>query len=143
MASLFVLPCCLAALFGAYSTVVAADTVALPEVASLTLVGPANLGYFAGQVRSGKPITVAYLGGSITVGSGASEFGRNYYWLSRTAIETAIAKHGGGKLTTITGAIGGTNSSYGAHPAGAQTLNQKPALLVVEYAVNDCPGTHG
>ena len=110
---------------------------ALPTAAELKLTDPANLASFAENVRRHEPVTVAYLGGSITVGAGASSYPNNYYWKSRTTIAQAIAGHGGGAFTSLNAGIGGTGSGYGAFRVGAQLLSHKPDLLIVEFAVND------
>jgi len=127
---------CLVLLIAACRSV-AAETNPLPTTAELKLTGPANLATLAERVRRHEPVTVAYLGGSITVGAGASSYPNNYYWKSRTAIAQAIAGHGGGAFTSYNAGIGGTGSAYGAFRVGAQLLVHKPDLLIVEFAVND------
>lgn len=119
-------------------TLAAGAAEALPA-ADLKLGGPEGLGFFAEKVRQHQPVTVSYIGGSITVGCGSSQYATNYYWKSRTALADAIAKRGGGKFTSTNAAIGGTGSGYGAFRVGAQVLDQNPDLLIVEFAVNDCP----
>lgn len=100
-------------------------------------VGAEGLGFFAEKVRQHQPVTISFIGGSITVGSGASQYGNNYYWKTRGALMAEIAKRGGGKVTTTNAGVGGTGSSFGAYRVGAQVLDQNPDLLVVEFAVND------
>lgn len=99
--------------------------------------GADNLAFFADKVRHHEPVAVGYIGGSITVGAGASEYGSNYYWKSRTAIAQAVAAHGGGNFTSYNVGVGGSGSAYGAFRVGAQLLKDRPDLLVVEFAVND------
>ncbi len=48
-------------------------------------------------------------------------------------------KKRGGSATTSNAGIGGTGSVYGAFRVGAQVLSQNPDLLIIEFAVNDCP----
>jgi lysophospholipase L1-like esterase len=108
-----------------------------PMAAELKPVGAANLAGFADKVRRHAPVTVGYLGGSITVGAGASAYGNNYYCKFLTAIEQAIAGHGGGKCAAHNAGIGGTGSGYGAFRVGAQLLSHRPDLTIVEFAVND------
>jgi acyl-CoA thioesterase-1 len=116
----------------------AAYALADQSIDDLKLNGPENLGYFAQKVRDHHPVTIAYLGGSITVGTGASAYPNNYYWISRTALLNEVQKRGD-TGTTLNAGIGGTGSSYGAFRVGAQVLSQNPDLLIVEFAVNDAP----
>lgn len=110
----------------------------LPTMTNFVSAGPGNLPAFGAKVRSGKPVTVAYIGGSITVGSGCSTYANCYYWKSRTAIEAAAAGFGS-KVTFVNAGIGGTGSGFGAYRVGLQVLSHHPDLLIIEFAVNDCP----
>ena len=96
-------------------------------------VGPQNLAGFAAKVRSKQPVVIAYLGGSITVGSGASP-GHGYRNVAQAALTKEIERRGG-KATMVTSATGGTPSSFGAFRVSNELLSQHPDLLVVEYAV--------
>lgn len=113
----------------------AGDT-APPNLETMQLGGPEHLAWFASKVRQGKPVTIGFIGGSITQGAGASEYGRNYYWQTRSRIIDAVAKRGG-TAKVRTAAIGGTGSVFGAFRIGPQLLDYDPDLLVVEFAVND------
>ena len=104
-------------------------------------VGPQNLAGFAAKVRSKQPVVIAYLGGSITVGSGASP-GHGYRNVAQAALTKEIERRGG-KATMVTSATGGTPSSFGAFRVSNELLSQHPDLLVVEYAVNDYGGVVG
>ncbi len=129
------LPAAIAASIWLSATCIAQDS---QKIEDIKLVGSENLGFFAEKVRKREPVIIAYLGGSITVGSGASQYGNNYYWKSRTAIIDEIKKRGGSAESLNVG-IGGTGSAYGAYRIGSQLLVNKPDLLIVEFAVNDCP----
>lgn len=109
------------------------------KIEDVKLVGSENMGFFAEKVRKHEPVIIAYLGGSITVGTGSSQYGNNYYWKSRTAIIDEIKKRGGSAESLNVG-IGGTGSIYGAYRIGSQLLVNKPDILIVEFAVNDCSG---
>ncbi|MEI7502695.1 MAG: GDSL-type esterase/lipase family protein, partial [Paludibacter sp.] len=81
-------------------------------------------------------VTLCYLGGSITQGTGASGYSNCYYSKSSVAIIAEITKRGG-TASSFNAGVGGTPSSYGAYRVGAQLLTRNPDLLVVEFAVND------
>ncbi|MEI6555928.1 MAG: GDSL-type esterase/lipase family protein [Paludibacter sp.] len=106
------------------------------NVNDVQLVGTSNLGFFAEKVRNKQPVTLCYLGGSITQGTGASGYSNCYYSKSSAAIIAEITKRGG-TATSFNAGVGGTPSSYGAYRVGAQLLTRNPDLLVVEFAVND------
>ena len=101
-------------------------------------VGAQNLAGFAAKVRSKKPVVIAYLGGSITVGSGASP-GHAYRDVTQAALAREI-EHRGGKASMIFSATGGTPSGFGVYRVGNELLSKHPDLLIVEYAVNDFGG---
>ncbi|NBD24524.1 SGNH/GDSL hydrolase family protein [Paenibacillus glycinis] len=84
---------------------------------------------------SGK-FTVAFIGGSVTEGAGASHADRTSYralterYLMRRYTDVAF--------TFVNAAIGGTDSVYGAYRFREHVLKQGPVdLLLVEFAVND------
>jgi len=78
-----------------------------------------------------EPVTVAYLGGSIT----AQEDGwrtQSYDWLQRTFPKA--------KLTQVDAAVSGTDSTLAAFRLQHDVLTQHPDLLFVEFSVNDSGG---
>lgn len=111
-------------------------TAGADETAQAAATPQNGLGYFAEKVRQKQPVVAGYIGGSITVGSGASKYEHNYYWVSRMMLSNAI-KARGGTLSTDNVGIGGTNSEFGAFRIGAQLLPKHLDLLVVEFCVND------
>ena len=116
-------------------------TVALVKLDDFVPVGSGNLASFAAKVRSKQPVVIAYLGGSITVGSGASP-GHGYRNVAQAALAKEI-EHRGGKASMITSATGGTGSGFGVFRVGNELLSQHPDLLIVEYAVNDFGAASG
>ena len=106
------------------------------KVNDIQLVGTTSFGFFAEKVRKKLPVSICYIGGSITVGSGASTPTNSYYSKSSGAIKAEIVKRGG-TATSYNAGIGGTPSGYGAYRVGAQVLIHNPDLLIVEFAVND------
>jgi lysophospholipase L1-like esterase len=109
------------------------------NVSDVQLVSTSNLGFFAEKVRNKIPVTLCYIGGSITFGSGSTS-GNSYYSKSSAAIIAEITKRGG-SATSFNAGIGGSSSSFGAYRVGAQVLTHNPDLLVVEFAVNDANTT--
>ncbi|OFY01458.1 MAG: hypothetical protein A2W90_10615 [Bacteroidetes bacterium GWF2_42_66] len=75
----------------------------------------------------GNPITVAYLGGSITAQNGWRVY--SLEWFKHRFPQATFAE--------INAAIGGTGSKFGVFRLQEQILNYKPDLVFVEFAVND------
>ncbi len=86
-----------------------------------------GVGNFLAKLKAGKPVTVAYLGGSITAMDGWRNMTTD--WL-RKANTNAVVKE-------VHAAIGGTGSNLGAFRVGHDALRYKPDLLFVEFATND------
>lgn len=79
------------------------------------------------KLKAGKPVNVAYLGGSITEQPGWRVL--SLKWL-REHFPSA-------KIEPINAAIGGTGSDLGAFRLEKDVLQFHPDLLFVEFAVND------
>ncbi|PYI56231.1 SGNH/GDSL hydrolase family protein [Paenibacillus flagellatus] len=91
---------------------------------------------FAGKLKPGGAVTVAFLGGSVTAGAGSSDGEKTSYraltcdYLRRRFPETSFA--------FVNAAIGGTDSTYGAFRLREHVLAKGPIdALFVEFAVND------
>lgn len=85
----------------------------------------------------GGEYTVGVLGGSITQGASASGVEQRYpayvvQWLREHFPQA--------KFTLVNAGIGATGSDYGCLRVGRDLLVHQPALVIVEYAVNDSPG---
>lgn len=82
---------------------------------------------FLAKMAAGKPISVAYLGGSITQMDG---------WRNGT---TKLLKELAPKsaVTEVNAGCGGTGSDLGAFRVGRDALSHNPDLLIVEFATND------
>jgi len=109
---------------------------------------------FIKKAKNGKPIVIAYLGGSITFGeitspvSGTNSINKFYNftnynpekdsWRAKT-FEWLRNKfeQKKGQFQQINAAIGGTSSLLGAYRLEQDLLSQKPDLVFVEFAVND------
>ncbi|WP_207532130.1 GDSL-type esterase/lipase family protein [Desertivirga arenae] len=83
---------------------------------------------FYRKISDGKPVTVAYLGGSITEAANG--------WRDQSA-EKIRQRFPNAKINAINAGIGGTGSDLGVFRLRAQVLSQKPDLVFVEFAVND------
>ncbi|MCI0661759.1 MAG: GDSL-type esterase/lipase family protein, partial [Acidobacteria bacterium] len=100
-----------------------------------------NIGVFFDKLRSGKAITVAYLGGSQTAGIGASNPERTSYRVLVT--EWLRKKYPKSQLTEINAAVGGTGSLYGALRARRDVIAFKPDLVLIDFAINDANEDEG
>ncbi len=84
------------------------------------------------KLTKDKELTVAYLGGSITLG-------RNYEnncW--RTMIDAWLKEqYPDADIKMVKAGIGGTGSSYGAYRVNSDVLAHDPDLVFIEFAAND------
>src|SRR5689334_11024572 len=94
-----------------------------------------NIGRVFDKLRAGRPVTVAYIGGSITVGQGASNAEKSSY----RALTTAWLRQRFPKveITEINAALPFTGSLYGTMRARRDVIAQKPDLVFVEFAASD------
>lgn len=124
--------CGLAALlfFQSFIAAVPAAAAETPEYATVTAerVRPrGGLGNVLAKLREGKPVKIAYLGGSITAAAGWRV--KSLQWF-RKEFPSA-------EVNEIHAAIGGTGSDLGVFRVGRDALQHKPDLMFVEFAVND------
>lgn len=86
------------------------------------------------RAQSGQELTIAFLGGSITQGSLATQHEytyayRVYKWWCDTFPQA--------KFNYVNGGIGGTDSYYGVSRAVTDVLMYQPDFVVVDFSVND------
>lgn len=94
-----------------------------------------NTGLFFNKLRSGKPVTIAYIGGSITVGSGAGNPEKTSY---RALVTDWIRKRfPKSEITEINAALPATGSLYAAMRARRDLIAFKPELVFIEFAASD------
>ena len=86
-----------------------------------------GIGNFLAKCRAGKPVTVAYFGGSITAMKGWRDLTTK--WLGETYPKA--------KITEVAASIGGTGSDLGVFRLAKDVLAKNPDLVFVEFAVND------
>ncbi|MBS1606116.1 MAG: glycoside hydrolase family 3 C-terminal domain-containing protein, partial [Bacteroidetes bacterium] len=83
---------------------------------------------FFGKLKSGRPVTIAYLGGSITNARGGYRE-QSLAWLKKY--------YPGSNISAINAGVGGTASDLANFRLRHQVLAFKPDLVFVEFAVND------
>jgi len=86
-----------------------------------------GIGNVLAKLEAGQPVTVAYLGGSITSMYGWRSLSKD--WMAKTWPKA--------KITAVDAAIGGTGSGLGVFRLGHDALSKNPDLLFVEFATND------
>lgn len=86
-----------------------------------------GLPVFYKKLKQGKPVVIAYLGGSITEAPGYRVQTEQYFK------DTYPASH----ITAINAGVGGTGSYLGVFRLGQDVLSHHPDLVFVEFAVND------
>lgn len=91
-----------------------------------------NLNNTLSRLKNDKKLTVAYFGGSVTVGTGGTKGG----W---RAITTDWFKNSypDAEITEVNAAIGGTATLLGLSRMDNDVLAHNPDLLFVEFAIND------
>ena len=107
-----------------------------PQAPALPVVQTRDgLPHVFAKLNAHQPVTVAWFGGSITAGSGASKGDETSYrgLVSHWFTDTFPQSH----VTNVNAAIGGTGSDLGAFRLGRDVLAHKPDLVFVEFAVND------
>lgn len=82
------------------------------------------------KLRKNSPVTIAYLGGSITNHNGYRVY--NEEWFRK--------EYPNCKITTVNAGIGGTGSDLGVFRLKDDVLIHQPDLVFVEFAVNDGNG---
>ncbi|MFN7929705.1 MAG: SGNH/GDSL hydrolase family protein [Blastocatellia bacterium] len=94
-----------------------------------------NIGLFFDKLRTGKAVSVAYLGGSISQGVGASDANKtSYRALVNTWLHNRFPK---ARINELNAAVAGTGSIYGALRARREVVEYKPDLVFLEFATSD------
>jgi acyl-CoA thioesterase I len=98
-----------------------------------------NIGSFFEKLRAGKQVTVAYIGGSITHGAGASDANKTSY---RALVNNWLrAQYPKSKINELNSSVSGTNSMYAAIRARRDVVEYKPDLVLLEFATSDASET--
>ena len=85
------------------------------------------------KLQAGEEVTIAYLGGSITQGTGADNE-NCYAALTTKWIEN---QYPDAKVNYVNAGIGATGSYIGVHRCDAQVLSHDPDLVFIDFSVND------
>lgn len=80
------------------------------------------------KLEHGGPVTIAYLGGSITAAKDGWR-DQSLNWFQK--------QYPGAKLSQVNAGVGGTGSDLGAFRVGRDVISHDPDLVFVEFAVND------
>lgn len=108
---------------------------------SNAILAEGNLSRLASVMRkakSGEPITVGVIGGSITQGSSASNEKNSYAYHVYQWWKKAFPKT---EVNYINAGIGATNSYLAVHRVDKDLLAHKPDVVIVEFSVNDSDTT--
>lgn len=110
------------------------------ELSLLNKGNPASIRQLMEKARNGQPVTIAVIGGSITAGAAASNFGTTSYgplvsawWKNKfPAVDIKFVNAG----------IGATNSVFGVHRENRDLLVHHPDMVIIEFSVNDRGEVH-
>ena len=110
------------------------------EMISKSLAKTGNIARFAKvfeKAAKGEPITVGFIGGSITQGaiSGAQ---RQNCW-ARVTTQWIQKQFPNTDVTYVNAGIGGTGSDYGNFRAETHLFSYEPDIVFIEFSVNDNP----
>lgn len=89
------------------------------------------------KMATGKDITIAVIGGSMTAGANSEPFDPNFPNCYGNRIKHYLETKYGINVTFINAGIGSTNSFFGCIRAEEHILKYNPDLVLMEYAVND------
>ncbi len=91
------------------------------------------------KAKAGEDVTIAYIGGSITQGAGATPINTECYaWKSFCGIKALLGD--GENIHYVKAGVGGTPSEFGMIRFDRDVLRDgkvSPDLVVIEFAVND------
>ena len=90
--------------------------------------------FFEKLSSSAEPICIAYLGGSITAGAGASKPELCYRSRLTSYLKNQLPSR---EIKEVNAALGGTGSFLGAFRVNKDCIEQNPDLVLIEFAVND------
>ncbi len=88
---------------------------------------------FIDKAERGEPVTVAYIGGSITRGASGGPY-HNWPRLTENWLEKTFPNS---EMTFVNAGIDGTGSEYGNLRLASNVLDHEPDLFFIEFALND------
>lgn len=93
------------------------------------------------RAKKGEPVTIAYIGGSITQGAGAKPINTECYaYRSYRAFCEKFSPNDGENISYVKAGVGGTPSEFGVIRYDldvTQNGEKNPDLVIIEFAVND------
>jgi lysophospholipase L1-like esterase len=123
-----------------HCSLLAADPSAAPDLKTLEAKSQLSKGNLArlqkvfAKAQGGGKVVVGVIGGSITMGTGASEPINKYAQRVASWWRSTFPK---AQIEFINAGIGATRSDYGALRAQRDLLFHQPDFVIVEFAVND------
>ncbi|MGN1341432.1 MAG: GDSL-type esterase/lipase family protein [Oscillospiraceae bacterium] len=94
---------------------------------------PARIAKVLQKLQAGEEVTVAFLGGSITQGTGADN--ENCY--AALTAKWIQEQYPSATVNYVNAGIGATGSYIGVHRCDTQVLNSDPDLVFIDFSVND------
>jgi len=133
----FLTAACLGSSGKAVSQETGPDSGFFPAMAERSILVPGNhakLQAVMQKAREGHPLTIGFIGGSITAGASASEAAKRYTlrvtdWFTKQFPQSKVSYTGAG--------LGGTGSNFGAYRVQSDLLSGNPDVVFVEFSVND------
>lgn len=86
------------------------------------------------RAEAGESLTIGFIGGSITMGSGASNANKCY---AKLVYDWWCDTYPQAEFTYVNAGIGATTSQFGCARVGDDLLSYKPDFVIVEFSVND------
>ncbi len=117
------------------------DEVKYEEMKKRSIVSVGDLSRFAKAIKkaeSGEDITVAYIGGSVTEGTG----GGASSCYARISANWIAKRYPDINVNYVNAGIGGTTSVLGNIRVGEDVLSRNPDIVFVEFGVNDRDDDH-
>ncbi len=98
-------------------------------------IGTGGLGRSFAALNKGGDFTIAYFGGSLTEGAGASDKAKTCW----RALTTAWfkAQFPTANITEVDASVGGTGTDLGIYRCQQDVISHHPDLVFVEFSVND------
>lgn len=93
------------------------------------------------KLEAGKPVTIAYMGDSLTLGAEAGLWWQDntQHWRGRFQ-NTLKARYPDAKITEVAAWQGGKGTEFGVQQLEKTVLPAKPDLLIIMMGINDADG---
>lgn len=104
---------------------------------SISNIGdPIRIQRFFNKAKEGGEYNIGFIGGSITLGAGATNDTRSYAYL---VYSWFVSKFPNSSFKYINSAIAGIGSIFGSSRIEKELLRKKPDMVFIDYSVNDEP----